>query len=202
MSERRDRAAKFAAGAKLRVEFKLNEIWWNLLSRGLLALGLAACAFVWPQQTLQLLIKLLGAYILIDGVVGAIGSYRSGARKQPAIQAIVSLAAGSILLFWPSLTAKFFLIFVGVWLVLQGLGLYLSSRRIEAVAGERGLIAWVGGIMALIGIVFVFWTDTGIVAISWLIGLAAFVTGSLLIYVATRIKRLGTRIAHAGGQPL
>jgi uncharacterized membrane protein HdeD (DUF308 family) len=202
MSVRRDRAAKIVASAKLRADFKLNEIWWSILSRGLLALVLAACAFVWPQQTLQILIKLLGAYILFDGAVGAIGAYRSGDMKQLAIQAIVSLAVGSILLFWTGVTAKFLLIFVGIWLILQGLGLYLASRRIGDFAGERALMSGVGGIMALIGVVFVFWTDTGIVAISWLIGLAALVTGSLLVYVATQIRRLRIRLAHAGSQPV
>ena len=59
MSERSDRAAEVAAGLKLRVDSKLGEIWWTILSRGVLALGLAVCAFVWPEQTLGILIKLL-----------------------------------------------------------------------------------------------------------------------------------------------
>lgn len=198
MSERHDRVAEVAAGARLRVESKLGEIWWAILSRGVLALSLAVCAFVWPQQTLGILIKLLGAYFLIDGVIGAIACYRGGDRGASLLQAIVSVAIGLVLLLWTDVSAKLFLVFVGVWLVLQGIGLFLSSRKIDSVEGERGLMGIIGGIMALIGIVFVFWTDTGVVAISWLIGIGALVIGCLLIYLATRVRRLQTRIDRIG----
>ena len=185
---------------KLRVDAKLGDIWWTILSRGVLALGLALCAFVWPEQTLGILIKLLGAYFLIDGVIGAIGAFRSGDRGAQLMQAVVSVAIGLILLLWTDVSAKLFLIFVGIWLVLQGIGLFLSSRKIDPVEGERGLMGIVGGIMALIGLVFVFWTDTGVVAISWLIGIGAFVIGGLLIFLATRVRRLRTRVAGIGAQ--
>ena len=87
------------------------------------------------------------------------------------MQAIVSVAIGLVLLLWTGVSAKLFLILVGIWLVLQGMGLFLSSRKIDPAEGERRLMAITGGIMASIGIVFVFWTDTGVVAISWLIGM-------------------------------
>jgi uncharacterized membrane protein HdeD (DUF308 family) len=66
------------------------------------------------------------------------------------------------------------------------------------VEGERGLMGVIGGIMALIGIVFVLWTDTGVVAISWLIGIGALVIGCLLVYLAIRVKQLRTRINRLG----
>jgi len=194
MPERSDRAADVAAGVKLRVESKLGDIWWFILSRGVLALGLAACAFVWPQQTLGILIKLLGAYFLIDGVISAVGSYRSSDTRGQLLQAIVSLAVGLVLLFWTDVSAQVFLIFVGLWLVLQGIGLFMLSRRIDPMEGERGLMAAISGIMAFVGLVFVFWTDTGVVAVSWLIGIGALVIGCLLVCLAARIKQLRTRL--------
>lgn len=198
MSVNKERAAEVAAGAKHRVDAKLGDIWWAILLRGVLALGLAVCAFVWPQQTLGILIKLLGAYFLIDGVIGMVGAYRSGDRGSSFMQAIVSLAIGLVLLFWTGISAKLLLVFVGVWLVLQGIGLFLSSRKIDPTDGERGLMGVIGGVMALIGIVFVVWTNTGVVAISWLIGVGALVIGCLLVYLATRVKRLRTRIDSIG----
>jgi uncharacterized membrane protein HdeD (DUF308 family) len=200
MPDRNNRAAVLAAGVKLRVEAKLDEIWWFILSRGVLALGLAVCAFVWPQQTLGILIKLLGAYLVIDGMISAIGSYRTGDTRGQFLPAIVSLAVGLVLLLWTGISAKVFLIFVGLWLVLQGIGLFLSSRRIDPVEGERGLMAAIGGIMALMGLVFVFWTDTAVVAVSWLIGIGALVIGCLLVYLAARIKQLCTRLDRIGAR--
>ena len=200
MSEARERAAVAAVAAKQRVDAKLGDIWWAILLRGLLALGLAACAFVWPERTLGIFIKLLGAYFVIDGVIGAIGAYRSGDRASPLMQTIVSLAIGLVLLLWTGISAKLFLILVGIWLALQGLSLFLAAFRTAPGERVRGLTMAIGAVMILVGAVFVFWTDTGVVAISWLIGLGALVIGSLLIYLATRVKRLQATIDSIGGR--
>lgn len=193
-----EHAAEVAATAKHRIDAKLGHIWWAILLRGLLAVALAICAFVWPEQTLNLFIKLLGAYFLIDGIIGAIGAYRSSDKAAPLIQSIVSLAMGIALLVWTGVSAKIFLVLVGIWLALQGLGLLISAFRMDAADSTRGLMMGIGGIVTLIGVVFVFWTDTGLVSISWLIGLGSLVIGALLIFLATRVRKLQMRVASAG----
>ena len=191
--------AEIAAAAKQRVETKLGDIWWAILLRGVLALGLAVCAFVWPVKTISIFVMLLGAYFLIDGGIGAVSASRSGDKTAPIMQSIVSLALGLVMLFWPGINAKVFLILVGIWLLLQGIGLLLAAFRMDREADERGMAMTIGGTMTLIGVVFVFWPNSGEVAISWLIGLAALVIGGLLIYLATRVKGLKTKIEDIGG---
>ena len=198
MSKRQERKAELATAAKHRVDAKLGHIWWAILLRGLLALGLAICAFVWPEKTLSIFVKLLGAYFLIDGVIGAVGAFRSTDKASPLLQTIVSLAIGLVLLLWTDVSAKIFLILVGVWLALQGIGLFLAAIKMEKEDGARGLTMAIGGVMALIGIVFVFWTDTGVVAISWLVGIGALLVGCLLIFLAMRVKQLRSRIGDVG----
>ena len=198
MSKRHERAAEIAATAKHRVDDKLGHIWWAILLRGLLVIAMAICAFAWPEKTLGLLVKLLGGYFLIDGIIGAVGAFRSSDKTSPLVQTIVSLATGLVLLFWADVSGKIFLVLVGVWLGLQGFGLFLSAIQMSGEDRERGLTMAIGGVMALIGIVFVFWTDTGVVAISWLIGIGALIIGGLLVYLATRVKQLRTRIDSIG----
>lgn len=89
--------------------------------RGLLALALAVCAFVWPEKALGIFVKLLGAYFLIDGIIAVVNAYRSGDKASPRMQAIISLTLGLVLLFLPDVSGKLFLILVGIWLVLQGI---------------------------------------------------------------------------------
>ena len=190
MSERLERVAGAAATAKQRVDAKLGEIWWAILLRGLLALALAVSAFLWPEKTLGIFVKLLGAYFLIDGVIGAISAFRSGDKASPLMQAIVSLALGLVLLLWTSISGKLFLILVGIWLVLQGISLLLAAFRMDSADEQRRLAMVIGGVMAVIGVVFIGWTDTGVVAISWLIGIGSAAIGLLLIYLATRVRRI------------
>ena len=58
-----------ATGARIRISDKLSDVWWSLLIRGLLAIGLAIALFFWPQATLALFIRLIGLYVLFDGVL-------------------------------------------------------------------------------------------------------------------------------------
>jgi len=200
MSERQGHVAEVAAAAKQRVDAKLGHIWWAVLLRGLLAVALGVCAFAWPEKTIAVFVKLLGAYFLIDGAIGAASAYRSGDKASPLLQTIVSLAIGLVLLLWTGVSAKVFLILVGVWLALQGLSLLLAAFRLDSVDEQRGLTMAIGGVIALIGAVFIFWPDTGAVAVSWLIGVGALVIGGLLIYLATRVRRLRSHVETLGRQ--
>ncbi len=114
------------------------------------------------------------------------------------MQAIVSLSLGLVLILWTGVSGKLFLILVGVWLVLQGLGLLLSGFKMTKEDPERGLAIGIAAAMAAIGLVFIFWPDTGIVSISWLIGLGAAIIGCLLLYLAIRVRRLKTSLQNVG----
>ena len=201
MGEHETDLATVAENARRRLDATLGHIWWSILLRGLLALGLAVCAFAWPQQTLGLFIKLLGGYFLIDGVIGAIGAYRSGEKAAPLIQAIVSLAIGIMLLAWTGWSGKLFLILVGVWLLLQGISLFIAAFRMDAADQERGLAMMIGAAMTLIAVVFIFWTNTGVVAISWLIGLGSAVIGALLIYLSARVREIQRQVSALERSP-
>ena len=198
MPSREEKVREVAAAVQHGVSTKLHTIWWAFLLRGLLALGLAACALFWPERTMGLLIKLLGAYFIIDGVAGAVGAFRTKGKGSIPIQAVVSLAAGLTLLFWTDVSAKLFLILIGVWALLQGAGMFLSSRSMDAHDENRGALAIIGAVVAMIGIVFIFWPDKGVVAVSWLIGLGSILVGGLLIFLATRLRRAKQRIDATG----
>jgi uncharacterized membrane protein HdeD (DUF308 family) len=198
MSLRDEKVRQVAAGVQHRVSSKLGDIWWAFMLRGLLALGLAACALFWPQQTVGLLIKLLGAYFIIDGLAGAIGAFRAESKGSHLMQAIISLAGGLVLLFWTGISAKLFLMAVGVWALLQGISIFVTSRSIDPDEEGRGLMGTIGAILAVVGLVFIVWPKTGAVAISWLIAAAAIVVGGLLVYLATRLKRVRGRIDTIG----
>jgi uncharacterized membrane protein HdeD (DUF308 family) len=49
----------------------------------------------------------------------------------------------------------------------------------------------------VVGAVLILWPGSGVVTISWLIGLAALLLGGLMVYLALRLKRLD-RTIHRG----
>lgn len=194
MSEEKQNLQKLVSGAKSRASDTLGDIWWWMLVRGVLALGLAVFALFWPQQTVGILVKLLGGYLLIDGLLGAVGSFRSGGKSGVPMVAIIGLIVGIILLFWTGLSMRLFLILVGAWALIQGVGMFLSSRNKDADPEARSLVGIAGGALAVAGLILVLWPNTGVVAVSWLLAIVALVIGGVMVYVAMRLRRVSRRI--------
>ena len=121
-----ERLQAAAAGLKSRVSGKMGNVWWAFMLRGLLALGLGVSALIWPKLTLALLVRLIGIYALLDGAAGLISGIRGRDLQSYLLPALVSLAVGAVLLFWPGLTVKWLLIILGIWTLLHGANLFLA----------------------------------------------------------------------------
>jgi uncharacterized membrane protein HdeD (DUF308 family) len=183
-----------AAGLQNRVSTKMGDIWWAFLIRGLIALALGVSALIWPKVTLDVLIRLIGIYALLDGAAGVIGGLRSRDMQSYLLPALVSLTVGAILLFWPGLTVKWLLIILGGFALLQGTSLLLAGRSAQADDSNRTLLVTSGAVLAVIGLVLIVWPGAGAVTISWLVAALAFVIGALLSFLALRLRHVKLRV--------
>jgi uncharacterized membrane protein HdeD (DUF308 family) len=188
-----------AAGAKARVSDKLGDVCWSLLVRGLLAVALGIAAIFWPKATLELLVRLVGLYVLFDGIVSLLGAIRARELSAYLVPGLISVAVGGILLFWPDVTGRLLLIIVGIWALFQGVTLFWAGWQTDATDPERGLIMSIGAVAAIAGVILVVWPGTGLVAISWVIGIVALLVGALLLYLAQRVRQAAKRIDNLGG---
>ena len=187
-----------AAGLQNRVSIKMGDIWWAFLIRGLIALALGVSALIWPKLTLGVLIRLIGVYALLDGAAGIIAGVRSRDVQSTLLPALVSLAVGAILLFWPGLTVKWLLIILGGFALLQGASLFFAGRGAQADDPNRTLLVASGAVLAVIGLVLIVWPGVGAVTISWLVAAVAFVIGALLTFLALRLRRVRLRVESLG----
>ena len=185
-----------ASGIKVRISDKLGDVWWSLLARGLLAAALGIAALFWPNSTLALLIRLIGLYVLFDGIVNLFGAFRARVLSAYLAPGLISVALGAILLFWPDVTSRLLLVIVGIWALFQGVILFFAGRQADANDPDRGLAIATGAAAAIVGLVLVIWPGTGVVTISWLIAIAALLIGALLIYLALRLRKVEIRVEH------
>jgi len=180
----------------------VGNAWGAVLFGGLLLIAAGVVLLVWPSATLTLVAILIGAAVLVSGLVklfegftasGQSGGMRAGyivigtlavlagvylirhhalslfliafvtglyfivhgisdigvattpnvpGRGLRAVLGVFSLAAGIIMVVWPSLTLTLLVLIVGAWLLLYGLvlcGLAFSTRRAaKAVSGSPG----------------------------------------------------------------
>jgi uncharacterized membrane protein HdeD (DUF308 family) len=194
MNERNEPLRSLAAGMQSRVSGKLGDIWWAFMLRGVFAGVLGICALLWPTPSFTVLTRMVGLYCLADGLPGLVGALRASDRGTYLLQAVVSLVVGGFLLFWPSTSARTLLMVFGGWALFTGVSHILAARRANVEDTDRGLMPTMGGAVGVVGLVLLIWPGTGVVAISWIIALAALLLAALLIFLALRLKRLKKRV--------
>jgi uncharacterized membrane protein HdeD (DUF308 family) len=155
---------------------------------------LGICALIWPTLTLTILTRMVGLYCLADSLPGLVGALRASDRGTYLLQAVVSVAVGGFLLFWPSTSVRTLLMVFGGWALFTGVSHILAARRANVEDTDRGLMTTMGGAVAVVGLVLLIWPGTGVVAISWIIALVALLFAALLIFLALRLKRLKKRV--------
>ena len=187
-----------AAGAKARISDELGDVWWSLLVRGLLAVALGIAAIFWPKATLELLIRLIGLYVLFDGIMSLVGAFRARELGAYLVPGLISVAVGAVLLFWPDVTGRLLLIIVGLWALFQGVTFFWGGRQADPTDPERSLAMTIGGVAAFAGVILLIWPSTASVAISWVIGIAALLVGALLIYLGQRVRQAAKRVDNLG----
>jgi uncharacterized membrane protein HdeD (DUF308 family) len=151
-------------------------------------------ALIWPTPTFTILTRMVGLYCLADGVSGLVGALRASDRGTYLLQAVVSLAVGGVLVFWPSTSVRTLLTVFGGWALFTGVSQILAARRANVEDTDRGLMSTMGGAASVVGLVLMIWPGTGVVAISWIIALAALMLAALLIFLALRFKRFKKRV--------
>jgi len=197
MDERREQLRSIAQGAAARVNKKLGDLWWFFMLRGVLAAILGICALFWPSRSLAILITLVGVFILADGVTGLVGALRNWAGAETLLQPVVSMVIGPVLLLWPGASVGLLLVVLGVWAWIFGVSQILEARKIPKESEDRASALSLGGIASAIGIILMVWPATGVVAISWVIAIAAFLVAAMLFFLAHRTKRLNNRLSAA-----
>jgi uncharacterized membrane protein HdeD (DUF308 family) len=190
----RERVQAVAAGVRAGVSSKLGSIWWSFLLRGIFAVALGIFALFWPTLSLSILAFAVGLYCVADGAIGLFGALRYPELREYLVQALVVLGIGAVLIIWPGATLRIVLLVLGVAALFAGIGQILTARRMPTDEPERGAVMTIGIAAAIVGLMLVFWPGSGLVVISWVIGVAAILIGGLLIYLASRFKGLEARV--------
>jgi uncharacterized membrane protein HdeD (DUF308 family) len=175
----------------------LRLLTWLFVLRGLLAIAFGAVALLQPGVTVIALALLFGAFALVDGVGLLVGAFRRGhdstQRVGHAVAGLAGVALGVLTLIWPGITALALAILIGAWAVVTGLGDIWFTVRDHG----QWIIAVVGVLSVIAGILVLVWPGIGAVAIAQVIGAYAIVGGVLMLAAAWRLQRRG-RTAGAG----
>lgn len=182
--------------------------WWLFAVRGVVAVVFGILALAWPHITLLVLAIVFGVYVLVDSVTEvATAVSRSGPLSERAPMLVfggLGIAAGVITLLWPHITVLVLLWLVAVWAIVTGVLEIAAAIRLRRLINNEWLMVVSGALSVLLGLILLFRTDAGVVAVAWLIGLFALVWGAVLLGLAFRLRRIHHTMhgpgSHGSGQ--
>jgi len=170
-----------------------GQIWWVFMLRGVLAAALGLFALIWPTLTLQILVLLVGAYLIADGVMGLVIAFRRSASAGRMLQPLASALLGLLLVLWPGESVRTLFVFLGVAALFIGISYVVTARRFGVDAMDRHLMSGAGVVACVLGLILIIWPGAGVVTLSWVIAAAALLMAAVLIFLAVRLREAAPR---------
>lgn len=172
--------------------------WWVLALRGLIALVFGVFALAVPGVTLISLIAVFAVYALLGGTVAVVGALRNRAGAKDwwvlLLIGVVGIVAGLLATLRPALTALALLIVIGANAIVTGvLDIVLAVRLRKYIVGEWLLI--LGAATSIVfGLLILAYPGAGALALVWLIGAYALLTGALYLALSLRAYAAARRV--------
>ena len=162
----------------------LGRAWWMLILRGTVALLFGSLALFWPALTLLLLIIIFSAYAVFGGIVAIVGAIRYRATHAswwvPLLLGICSIGAGLIAGLLPGITTLALIAVIGANAIITGVFDLIAATRLHRHLRNAWMLVLTGVLSLLFGIFVLLFPGAGALALVWLIGLYALLTGALL----------------------
>jgi uncharacterized membrane protein HdeD (DUF308 family) len=183
----------------------LLQSWWLLALRGIIAILFGATAILWPAITLVTLAALFAAFALLAGALWMFGAVRHRRTDERwwvmLLLGAFSVAAGVGAMLYPALTTVALILLVGANALVSGvLDIAIALRVRKYMKGEL-LLLLSGAASVLFGaVVLMFPLGAGALALAWMIGLYAIVTGAMLLALSFNV-RSWTRINAPRSSP-
>jgi uncharacterized membrane protein HdeD (DUF308 family) len=99
-----------------------------------------------------------------------------------------SLLAGVAAWIVPAMTAIALVVLIGFWSIARGVLVTMAAVRLREEVEDEWLLILSGALSVALGLVFVVAPGAGALAMLWLIGTLAIVSGALFVGLALRLR--------------
>ena len=175
----------------------MSRYWWALILRGLAAVIFSVLTFVLPGVTLQVLILMFGAYMLVDGVfrvAAALGGRRSSSHwGLMLLHGLLGIGLGIFTWIAPGVTAVALLVYIAIWAVITGvLEIVAAIRLRHEIRGELWL--GLGGLLSIaFGAMVLLFPLAGALSMVWMLAGYAMAFGVSMVVLGVRLRRMARR---------
>jgi uncharacterized membrane protein HdeD (DUF308 family) len=170
----------------------LTRNWGWIVMRGVVAILFGILAFAMPGITLAALVLVWGVYALADGIAAIVAGFKMKAWPLIVI-GIIGIAAGVATFVYPGITALVLLTFIAGWAFVTGIFQIITAIRFRKVIQNEWMLAFSGVLSVAFGAIMFARPGAGALAVVWIIGCYALLTGVLQLMLGFRIKGLSNR---------
>lgn len=173
---------------------KVTNNWWMFALRGLVAIIFGVVALTKPDQTLQALVLVFGAFALIDGILAIFAGISSAPFFNQwwavLLEGLAGVAIGLVTFFLPNITAIALVYFIAAWALITGIFQIVAAIQLRReITGEWMMV--ISGLLSIaFGVLMFVFPLVGAVSVIWVIGTYAVVFGISEIIFAFRMHSL------------
>ncbi|KIG02934.1 HdeD family acid-resistance protein [Caballeronia concitans] len=165
----------------------LGRAWWMLALRGAAGIIFGLLALSWPGLTLLVLVAMFAAYALIGGVAAVSAAIRHRSIRAdwwvPLLFGLCMIASGLIAVAAPGVTALVLITVMGANAIVTGVLDLIAWFRLRRRGRTQWPLLFVGSLSVLFGMFVLAVPGAGALALVWMIGTYAMVTGALLLFL-------------------
>jgi uncharacterized membrane protein HdeD (DUF308 family) len=180
-----------------------RSVWPAFLAAGLGCLAVGVILLVWPKATLTVAAILIGASLIVAGLLGVIHGFTtrqasSGRRAGNVVIGLLAIIVGLYCIRHYHITITVLAIIVGLIWAMHGI-----AQIAAGLIGGRDLgggLAVLAGVLSLAaGLIVLFWPTISLTVLVVVMGIWLIVYGILTVITAYLMRRAGK--AEATGEP-
>lgn len=179
---------------------RLTKFWWLLVLRGLVSIGFAVFAFLFPKPAFEALVFVLGVFLLADGLLAV----WLGARMRDhdtdwwvvALEGALGVGLGLVAFINPELTVAGLVLVLSLWFLVTGVFEIATAVKLRKEIDNEWLLGLAGLVSVGLGVFMLVKPEAGAVSIIWWLGLYAAAFGILMLGLGLRMWRARKQLAR------
>ena len=175
------------------METSLFKNWWLLTINGIAAIIFGLIAIFFPDVTLLVLIVYFGILAMFLGAFLMVGAVSNRKKTDMwslwLVEGVVNLVIGLMLLTYPEVSVKIFLVLLAIWAILLGAIQIISVVGFWSMIRRRWLLLLNGVLGIIFGILIISYPFEGAKVITVFIGIYTLILGIFSIVISQVMRK-------------
>jgi uncharacterized membrane protein HdeD (DUF308 family) len=167
--------------------------WWSLALRGLLAIAVGVVFLGRPVGSVVALVLVLGAWILVDGLITLVSAISERSWSMVPSGAI-GMLVGYLILSRTSGAVFVFFILAAAWALARGAAEISMAARMQRHEPGRKSLVFLGAASFAFGILVLLSPILGLVTLGWWLGLYALIYGVVSLFRTFEVRHISNVI--------